>query len=421
MVVRPLPAAPTSSSGPSVGRHARSSRVCSSGTSSCPTTTSPPRDGRVDSGRSSGSGGVHTGRGGGAPLAANAAWQAATIESRSVGPEHTAAGPLDRGRGAAPQPNGTRVTRRWSGGGAARLTCASCATSGPSGPRRSRARPGTDLGRSAASGAPITSTESAASWRRSAMRSATLARMLSLTAPPGRCVARTRFTPRLRPRCAAATSASSTSGTSLASVANSSTTTTRRGTGGADAGGEATVLGHVGGARGAELPLAPAQLGLEAAQRPLGEPAVEVADEADGVGERGQAVEGAAALEVDEQEREQLGWPAEGQPGDERAQQLALARAGGAGHEDVGAVAVEVDLDGAPVGPDADRGDGPAAGGTGRDRPGRASGPRGGARPSSRLPRDHRAGPRRGLRWRRPPRARRRRGARASRPHRGSR
>ena len=123
------------------------------------------------------------------------------------------------------------------------------------------------------------------------------------------------------------------------------------------------MLGHVGGARGAELPLAPAQLGLEAAQGPLGEPAVEVADEADGVGERGQAVEGAAALEVDQQEREQLGWRAEGQPGDERAQQLALARAGGAGHEDVGAVAVEVDLDGAPVGPDADRGDGPAAGG----------------------------------------------------------
>ena len=52
-------------------------------------------------------------------------------------------------------------------------------------------------------------------------------------------------------------------------------------------GGEATVRGHVGGARGAELLLAPAQLGLEAAQGPLGEPAVEVADDADGVGERG--------------------------------------------------------------------------------------------------------------------------------------
>ena len=110
-----------------------------------------------------------------------------------------------------------------------------------------------------------------------------------------------------------------------------------------------------------------------------------------------------------------------GQRGDERAQQLALARAGGAGDEGVRSVAVEVDVDGAPVGPDADGAHGTAAGGVvgidevdQADLPGEADGGAGrfGVLEPGRGP-----GGGNGGRLR----ARLRQGARASPPHRGSR
>ena len=72
-----------------------------------------------------------------------------------------------------------------------------------------------------------------------------------------------------RPRWAMPTSESTKSGSSAASVANSSITTTRRGSG--SRGSPAcAVVGQVAGAGVAQQPLPVAQLGLEAAQRPLG-------------------------------------------------------------------------------------------------------------------------------------------------------
>ncbi len=87
------------------------------------------------------------------------------------------------------------------------------------------------------------------------------------------------------------------------------------------------------------------QLGLERAQRPLAEVVVEVGDHADGVRQPGALVEGAAALVVDEHEDEVVGADPRGHAGDEGAQQLALARAGGAADEPVRPVGHEVELD----------------------------------------------------------------------------
>ena len=60
-------------------------------------------------------------------------------------------------------------------------------------------------------------------------------------------------------------------------------------------------------ARVAQRALPVLELGLEAAERPLGEVLVEIGDHADGVRQRGALVERAAALEVDEHEREVVG------------------------------------------------------------------------------------------------------------------
>ena len=125
------------------------------------------------------------------------------------------------------------------------------------------------------------------------------------------------------------------SGSSALSVANSSMTTSSRGSGSAQA--LAQVVGQVDGAGVAQHPLAVLELGLEAAQRPLGQVLVEVGDHADGVRQPGALVEGAAALEVDEHEREVVGIDAGGQAGHQRAQQLGLAGAGGAADEARGA------------------------------------------------------------------------------------
>ena len=73
-------------------------------------------------------------------------------------------------------------------------------------PSRSIARPGVPRANAAGSAAPTMSTASARSWRRKAMRRLVLARISSLTTPAGRCVASTRWIPRLRPRWATPTS-----------------------------------------------------------------------------------------------------------------------------------------------------------------------------------------------------------------------
>ena len=237
------------------------------------------------------------------------------------------------------------------------------------GPSRSIVRPGTRRGNAAGASCPTTSRASATSCTRSAMRRLVLARMSSLTTPLGRCVARTRWTPRLRPRWATPTRASTKPGSSATSVANSSTTTTSRGRGGRP--GDRPPVGEVDGADRSQQSLPSAQLGLEADQGPLGESVVEVGDDADGVRQLGAGVERGAALVVDEHEADVIGAAAGGERGDERAQQLALAGTGGPGDQRVRAVTSEVDLDDA-VGGRAEDGDRGRIG-TGRT-PGRGDG-----------------------------------------------
>ena len=101
------------------------------------------------------------------------------------------------------------------------------------GPRRTWARPGWLRGILAAAGESITSVESWGVCTRRQTRRLVLARMFSLTAPDGRCVASSMWTPRLRPRWAMPTSEGTKSGSSAASVANSSMTTSSRGSGAA--------------------------------------------------------------------------------------------------------------------------------------------------------------------------------------------
>ena len=190
------------------------------------------------------------------------------------------------------------------------------------------------------------------------MRRLVLARISSLTTPAGRCVARTRWIPRLRPRWATPTSAGRKPGRSAAIAANSSMTTTSRGSG-------RLVPPHrpvgveVVGADLSEQPLATADLRLEADQRALGETVVEVGDDADRVRQVGAGVERRAALVVDEHERHVVRAAPGGQRHHQGAQQLTLAGARRAGDQGVRAVADEIDLDDA-VGGHADRGAGMA-------------------------------------------------------------
>ena len=98
---------------------------------------------------------------------------------------------------------------------------------------RTSARPGRSRSRWAASLTPSTSRLSSSSATRRQIRSDVLARMASVMTPAGRCVASTRWMPRLRPRWATSTTPSMKPGTSRISVANSSTATTSAGSGGA--------------------------------------------------------------------------------------------------------------------------------------------------------------------------------------------
>ena len=192
------------------------------------------------------------------------------------------------------------------------------------------------------------SVESASSLTRSAIRSETLARRSALTAPAGRWVASTRWTPSERPSAARRAS---------------------------DAGGVRDVLEHgpqlvhdheqprwggrVGRVELAQVPhtrrgeeaLAATHLGAQPDEQPRRSRRVEVAHVIDDVRQRGDGAEACPALEVDEQHRQPLGRLVEGARQDERDEQLGLARAGRAAHEQVGPVAGEVEPHGRAAGP----------------------------------------------------------------------
>ena len=89
--------------------------------------------------------------------------------------------------------------------------------------------------------------------------------------------------------------------------------------------------------------LPPADLGVEGVEGPAGEVGVEIGHQPDGVGQVGAGIEGAAALVVDEQERDRVRSVSEGERQDQRAQELALARAGRAADEDMGAIGHQID------------------------------------------------------------------------------
>ena len=76
--------------------------------------------------------------------------------------------------------------------------------------------------------------------------------------------------------------------------------------------------------------LATGELGLERGEDPGRQVRVEIGDQPGHVREPGAVAEGGAALEVDQQECEVCGRGLQGQTGDEGAQELGLARAGGA-------------------------------------------------------------------------------------------
>ncbi len=105
------------------------------------------------------------------------------------------------------------------------------------------------------------------------------------------------------------------------------------------------MAGEVGGAGLPEQPLASMQLGLEADQRPGGEPVVEVGDHPHRVRQVGARVERRATLVVDEHERDVLRTDARRDRDDERPEHLALAGARRPRDQRVRTVADEVDLD----------------------------------------------------------------------------
>ncbi len=92
---------------------------------------------------------------------------------------------------------------------------------------------------------------------------------------------------------------------------------------------------------------------MQRTQGAIGEMLVEIGHDTDHVRKIGAGVERRAALVVDQHEREVIRARSDGQSGDERAQQLALAGAGRARQQGVGAVAHEIDVD-HPVAGDTD-------------------------------------------------------------------
>ena len=112
-------------------------------------------------------------------------------------------------------------------------------------------------------------------------------------------------------------------------------------------------------AGGRQHALAAAHLGAERLQRAGGEGGVEVGDQADGVREPGALRERRPALVVDQHERQLVRTVRQREAGHQGLEQLALAGAGGAGHQRVRAVAAQVDGD-RPAGAHAEDGGGAA-------------------------------------------------------------
>ena len=178
--------------------------------------------------------------------------------------------------------------------------------------------------------------------------------MFSLTAPEGRWVASSMCTPSVRPRCATLTSADRKSGNSFAIVANSSMTTSRRGSGSVGFSARYSCRLSALTLRSSRSRYWISASSASSARSP--KRLVEVGDHADRVRQARALVERRAALEVHEDERQVLGIGVHRQPGDEAAQELALARARRPADEAVRPVADHVEVEGAALG-DAQRGD----------------------------------------------------------------
>ena len=180
-----------------------------------------------------------------------------------------------------------------------------------------------------------------------------------------RCEASRRCMPRLRPTLPMALNRSRNSGRAVSSSPNSSTTMSSEGNGSSR--GSVAHLRRVGAQVGlvagqVQEPLAPGQLALEGGQGPVDHRQVglQIGDEPRDLRERGQVGEGGAALEVDQHEGELAGRVGGGQAGDNRAQQLALARPCGPNHQPVRPDAVlgrllEIEHDRIPTHGDPDR------------------------------------------------------------------
>ena len=231
-VVVPLPGMPANSTLPCSGSHLKGYWHCRLGSSaranatpaSLTATSAASESSATVGGRGSGQGR----RRGEPPQQSQAAFAAAASRARSLGVpiSQTASG------SGAGMPSGAGTTRGPRRPAVTPVTRAHWNSTSSPGPRRANARPGRCRPIAAASGLSSTSTESAASSTRRAMRSAVLVRMLALTAPAGRWVANTRCMPRLRPRWATLTRASMNPGSSAARAANSSMITTSRASGG---------------------------------------------------------------------------------------------------------------------------------------------------------------------------------------------
>ena len=187
----------------------------------------------------------------------------------------------------------------------------------------------------------MTSADSAASVTRSAIRRLVLARISAMTTPAGRWVARIRWMPSDRPRCAMSTSPVTKSGSSRdqrGELVDDDQQPRHRLAARGRAGAVDVVLDVLGPGGGQQV-LAPAQLGAEGLQRALGEVAVEVGDHADGVRQVDAVLERRAALVVDEHEGHLVRPVGDRERGDQGLQQLGLAGAGGAGDQAVRPVA----------------------------------------------------------------------------------
>ena len=155
------------------------------------------------------------------------------------------------------------------------------------------------------------------------------------------------------------------SGFAVSSSLNSSTTISRVGSAGrsAPSARRLVVVAQGGEGAGRAEQFHPAvQLAVDGVLHPVDQSELvgQVGDHRRGVRQRVELVEGRAALEVDQDEVQVVGWVGDGQAEHQGAQQLGLARSGGADHQAVRAHPalgglLDVQLDGLTGGADADR------------------------------------------------------------------